>query len=78
MKKEKYSFRIVDPPQNSQICHLHCCWKDIISRIPPRSPELNPIENVFNNVKSQIQEQAIERYLRMLTQGPAPDPKSKI
>ena len=31
--------------------------------IPTRSPDLNPIENVFNNVKRHLQEEALEQFI---------------
>ena len=49
-----------DPCQNSRIC------KEAMEKlgaslfpIPARSPDINPIENVFNNVKVQLREDAI-------------------
>ena len=32
----------------------------IMFPIPPRSPDINPIENLFNNVKEQLAKEAIE------------------
>ena len=32
-----------------------------VFNIPPRSPDCNPIENVFNVVKQQLHQQALER-----------------
>lgn len=34
---------------------------NMIQHIPPRSPDLNPIENVFNVVKKQLKDEAIEK-----------------
>ena len=34
---------------------------NVIQRIPPRSPDLNPIENVFNVVKKQLKDEALEK-----------------
>ena len=34
-------------------CELH--------RIPPRSPDINPIENVFHLVKKMLQKEAIDQ-----------------
>ena len=34
---------------------------NVIQHIPPRSPDLNPIENVFNVVKKQLKDEAIEK-----------------
>ena len=61
MKKENYSFKMVIHQKIAKDA-IYIVGGKIFS-IPPRSLELNPIENVFNNVKSQIREQAIERYL---------------
>ena len=33
---------------------------NVIQRIPPRSPDLNPIENIFNVVKRRLKRQAID------------------
>ena len=32
--------------------------------IPPRSPDMNPIENVFNNVKMELHKQALEQNIK--------------
>lgn len=49
-----------DPSQNRRIA------KDILNeigaevvKIPPRSPDLNPIENLFHNVKRQMTKEAL-------------------
>ena len=34
-----------------------------VVEIPPRSPDLNPIENVFHNVRRQLRKQALEQKL---------------
>ena len=34
-------------------------------RIPPRSPDFNPIENIFNFVKSELRTQAFEKIYMM-------------
>ena len=34
---------------------------NMIQQIPPRSPDLYPIENVFNVVKKQLKDEAIEK-----------------
>ena len=31
--------------------------------VPPRSPDMNPIENLFNRVKDSLHHQAIERQI---------------
>ena len=34
---------------------------NVIQRIPARSPDLNPIENVFNVVKRQLKDEALQK-----------------
>ena len=53
-----------DPSQNSKLA------KDAIYSIgarkfsiPPRSPDLNPIENIFHLVKAELRQQALDRYI---------------
>ena len=38
-----------------------------VFHIPPRSPDINPIENVFNCVKAELKEQAINNQIRKET-----------
>ena len=38
---------------------------NVIQKIPPRSPDINPIENVFNIVKKELKEQAINRNIEV-------------
>ena len=50
-----------DPSQNSK--KARDAWEDIGARkftIPPRSPDLNPIENIFNVVKRGLSEDAVK------------------
>jgi len=50
------------PTQNSKKARE--AWYEIGAKkfsIPPRSPDMNPIENVFNVVKVQLQQQALDR-----------------
>ena len=49
-----------DPSQRSKLARdaLHDVGAEGLD-IPPRSPDLNPIENVFNNVKSEFVKQAL-------------------
>ena len=50
-----------DPSQNS--CKARKAWDEEGARkfaIPPRSPDLNPIENVFHIVKKKLHEEALE------------------
>ena len=53
-----------DPSQTSKVallalraieCNLH--------RIPPRSPDLNPIENIFHIVKKQLEDEALNLHI---------------
>jgi len=50
-----------DPSQRSKLATdaLHDVGAEVLE-IPPRSPDLNPIENVFNNVKSELVKQALQ------------------
>lgn len=50
-----------DPNQNSAAAHLAmdtvgCC----LFKIPARSPDLNPIENAFHNIRTKLNEDALE------------------
>ena len=49
-----------DPSQNSKKAKVS--WDKVEARkfdIPPRSPDINPIENVFNFVKAELHAQAL-------------------
>ena len=49
-----------DPSQNSKVAFK--AMEKLGAKkfsIPPRSPDLNPIENVFNNIKRELREEAI-------------------
>ena len=51
-----------DPSQNS--AKARTAWDAVGARkfsIPPRSPDLNPIENVFKSVKARLHEDALEK-----------------
>lgn len=50
-----------DPSQRSKLATdaLHDVGAEVF-KIPPRSPDLNPIENVFNNVKSELVKGALQ------------------
>ena len=64
-EKEKLIFLMDnDPSQRSKLATdaLHDVGAELIE-IPPRSPDLNPIENIFNNVKSQLVKEAL--YLKI-------------
>lgn len=57
-----------DPSQNSKICKLALDEMGVtMFPIPPRSPDINPIENLFNNVKEKLAKDAIEMNLRKET-----------
>lgn len=49
-----------DPSQNSAVAEA--AWKSVgcrVFHIPPRSPDLNPIENVFHSVKQELHSDAL-------------------
>lgn len=50
-----------DPSQNSKVAQheLNCIDAELLA-IPPRSPDCNPIENVFKQVKDKLYEDAIK------------------
>ena len=50
-----------DPSQNSKLAKVSMekCGAKLLA-IPPRSPDLNPIENIFNNVRTQLAEDAMQ------------------
>ena len=57
-----------DPSQNAKVCQVALEKMGIIQfAIPPRSPDLNPIENLFNNVRKQLGEDAIVLNIRHKT-----------
>ena len=64
MQKERESLIFVmdnDPSQNSRVAKR--ALEDIgaeLQAIPPRSPDLNPIENVFHNVRRILRQQALD------------------
>ena len=51
-----------DPSQNSALAKEAM---DVVGcrlfKIPPRSPDLNPIENTFNNIRKKIREDAVKQ-----------------
>lgn len=54
-----------DPSQNS--CKARTAWDKIGARkfsIPPRSPDLNPIENIFHIVKKKLHNDALEKEIK--------------
>ena len=57
-----------DPSQNAKVGQVVLEKMGIIQfAIPPRSPDLNPIENLFNNVRKQLGEDAIALNIRKET-----------
>ena len=53
-----------DPSQTSKVALL--ALRDIecnLHRIPPRSPDLNPIENIFHIVKKQLEDEALNLHI---------------
>ena len=53
-----------DPSQNSKIARDELFKQNIrLFSIPPRSPDLNPIENLFNQVRRTIKEDSLQRQL---------------
>ena len=51
-----------DPSQQSAAAKdaLHKIGADLVE-IPPRSPDLNPIENIFHNIKNSLREGALRQ-----------------
>ena len=57
-----------DPSQNSALARA--AWRRTgakLMAIPPRSPDLNPIENIFHLVKRMIQQDAIKKNITFET-----------
>lgn len=53
-----------DPCQNSKIAKTAMQTKNAeLLKLPPRSPDLNPIENLFNNVGQRLKEDALKRQI---------------
>ena len=51
-----------DPNQNCAACRAEFQRLDAqLLPIPPRNPDLNPIENIFNSVRRKLSRQAIEK-----------------
>ena len=63
--KEKFLFvQDNDPSQNSAKANesLKTIRAEVV-KIPPRSPNLNPIENFFHNVKRKLRQDALDKKL---------------
>ena len=60
-KNSRYWLQDGDPSQNSAKARqsLDSLNTSLVS-IPPRSPDLNPIENIFSIVKKELKQQAVE------------------
>ena len=59
-----------DPSQNSVIAQK--AMKQVsaqLRKIPPRSPDLNPIENLFKPISEILRRQAIERSISYESYG---------
>lgn len=57
-----------DPSQNSKAARNELRRQHILLfAIPPRSPDLNPIENLFNQIRRSIKEQALQKRLERET-----------
>ena len=59
--KEKLFLQDGDPSQNS--CKVRSAWDKIGARkfsIPARSPDLNPIENIFHIAKKKLHQDVLE------------------
>ena len=54
-----------DPSQNSERAkrELQCIDAELLA-IPPRSPDCNPIENIFKQVKDKLNEEAIRKNIQ--------------
>lgn len=54
-----------DPRQNSKVARQS--WERLGCKmfgIPARSPDLNPIENIFHTVRKQLKQDALDRHIR--------------
>ena len=59
---ERSSFRDGDPSQNSKAAREEIARLGYVHlKIPPRSPDLNPIENVFNQVQVKLCKDALQQ-----------------
>lgn len=57
-----------DPRQNSKVARQ--AWEKLgceMFGIPARSPDLNPIENIFHTVRKQLKQDAIDRQIEKET-----------
>ena len=53
-----------DPSQNSAVAKIALQRVNAqLLKIPPRSPDLNPIENMFKSVSDDLHDSAIEKQL---------------
>ena len=54
-----------DPSQNSEVALKEICKREAsLHAIPARSPDLNPIENIFHTVKNNLHNEAISKQLK--------------
>ena len=56
-------FQDGDPTQNSRKAKKAFDVGSRMFSIPTRSPDINPIENMFNNVRKKLREDAIEHHI---------------
>lgn len=59
-----------DPRQNSKVAKQ--AWRKLgceMFSIPARSPDLNPIENMFNNIRRQLKDDALEQHIENESYG---------
>ena len=67
------------PCQNSKKARRHLYDKGIkLFKIPPRSPDLNPIENLFNQVRRVIKKSSIDGCITKETREEFTDRVQKI
>ena len=51
-----------DPSQNSALAKFAMLWADsTLLRLPPRSPDLHPIENLFHIASNKLKVQAVSQ-----------------
>ena len=63
-KSAKRILQDVDPSQNSKKARDELFKQNIrLFSIPPRSPDLNPIENLFNQVRRTIKKDSLNQQL---------------
>ena len=67
-EKKKTFLQDGDPSQNSMAAKVVFSEMGLqVLRIPPRSPDLNPIENVFNIVSAMLRKDAVRKRIEVET-----------